>query len=128
MIDRARQGRAPVIFGDGEQTRDFVYVGDVVEANLRAMASPLASGGVFNVASGAGISLNQMLGLIGDAVGRKLTAEYQPERAGDIRHSLADASAAVERLGFRAATPFEDGLRRTIAAGTPTPTGTVGVS
>ena len=122
MIDLVRQGRSPVIYGDGEQTRDFVYVGDVVEANLLAMTSPLASGGgpagaVYNVASGSGISLNRMLGLIGDVFGRELVAEYLPERAGDIRHSLADVSAAADRLGFRASTPFAEGLRRTVEAG-----------
>lgn len=117
MVDLVRQGRSPLIYGDGEQTRDFVYVGDVVEANLLAMTSPLASGGVFNIASGTGISLNRMLGLIGDVFGRELVAEYLPERAGDIRHSLADVSAAADRLGFRATTPFSEGLRRTVAAG-----------
>ncbi len=117
MIDLVRQGRSPVIYGDGEQTRDFVYVGDVVEANLLAMTSPVASGGVFNVASGVGISLNRMLALIGDVFGRELPAEHLPERAGDIRHSLADASLAAERLGFRATTPFAEGIRRTVAAG-----------
>ena len=117
MIDLVRQGRSPVIYGDGEQTRDFVYVGDVVEANLLAMASPRASGGVFNIASGGGISLNRMLDLIGDVIGRELTAEYHPERAGDIRHSLADASLAAEELGFRATTPFAEGLRRTMSVG-----------
>ena len=117
MVDLVRQGRSPVIYGDGEQTRDFVYVGDVVEANLRAMGSPVASGGVFNIASGSGISLNRMLDLIGGVFGRELAADHLPERAGDIRHSLADVSAAADRLGFRASTPFADGLRRTVEAG-----------
>ena len=122
MIDLVRQRRSAVIYGDGEQTRDFVYVGDVVEANLLAMTSPHASGGglaggVYNIASGGGISLNRMLDLIGDVFGRELVAEYLPERAGDIRHSVADASLAAERLGFRATTPFAEGLRRTMAAG-----------
>jgi UDP-glucose 4-epimerase len=117
MVDLVRQGRSPVIYGDGEQTRDFVFVGDVVDANLLAMSSPLASGGVFNVASGSGISLNRMLDLIGTVFGSELVAEYLPERAGDIRHSLADVSAAADRLGFRASTPFADGLRRTVEAG-----------
>ena len=119
VIDLVGQGRAPVVFGDGEQTRDFVYVGDVVEAILLAMTSPAASGAVLNIASGAGISLNQMLALMSDVYGRELASEYRPERAGDIRHSLADAGAAAERLGFRAAMPLEEGLRRTIAAGVP---------
>ena len=122
MVDLVRQGHSPVIYGDGEQTRDFVYVGDVVEANLLAMASPLVPGGdpagsVYNVASGSGISLNRMLGLIGEVFGRVLVAEYLPERAGDIRHSLADVTAAADGLGFRASTPFAEGLRRTVEAG-----------
>ena len=117
FVEAIAAGRRPVIFGDGEQTRDFVYVGDVVEANLLAMAAPGAPGRALNIATGGGISLNRMLGVMGDVYGRALTAEHQPERAGDVKHSLADPSLAAEALGFRATTPFAEGLRRTLAAG-----------
>jgi len=117
FVEAIAAGRRPTIFGDGEQTRDFVYVGDVVEANLLAMAAPGAPGRSFNVASGGGISLNRMLGVMGDVYGRTLTADHEPERAGDVEHSLADPGLAAEVLGFRAATPFAEGLRLTLAAG-----------
>jgi UDP-glucose 4-epimerase len=112
MVDLIQRGQQPVIYGDGEQTRDFVYVGDVAEANLLAAAVPEASGGVFNIATGMAVSLNTILRQLSEALGREVTARYEPERPGDIRHSLADISAAKRVLGFQPSVTFEEGLRR----------------
>jgi UDP-glucose 4-epimerase len=110
MIDRLQRGALPIIYGDGEQTRDFIYVGDVVEANLRAAVAEVEPGGVFNIASGRPTSLNQMLRVLAAEFGVEPIAEHQPERAGDIRHSLADPSRAAAELGFTARTSLAEGL------------------
>jgi len=106
-------GRQPVIYGDGEQTRDFVYVGDVVSANILASRSPRT--GVFNIARGKSTSLNVLVGTIAKILGTE--AEVRPEyggpRPGDIRHSLADIGRA-EQLGYRPSFDLEEGLRETI--------------
>jgi len=109
-------GRQPTIYGDGRQSRDFVAVDDVVEANLLAAATPGIGGRAFNVATGSAITLNELLALLAGIVAVPAAARYEPERAGDIRHSLADVSAARAALGFAARVPFADGLRRTVEA------------
>ena len=114
FITACLAGRAPTIFGDGEQTRDFVFVGDVVEANLLAAESPKAVGAVVNVAGGRRISLNELLRAIQDVAGTKLTAQHAPARAGDVRHSLASLARAEALLGYRPATHLLDGLAVTI--------------
>lgn len=107
FIHRTLNGKELVIYGDGEQTRDFVFVKDAVRANLLAMRSK--ENGVFNVASGKQISINQLASLIADDV----DVIYEPQREGDIRHSVGDASKA-KRLGFETTYSIEDGLRETI--------------
>lgn len=114
MIDLIRRGERPVIYGDGEQTRDFIYVGDVVEANLLAAATNVAPGSVYNIASGRPTSLNQVLRTLERLLELSAAADHQPERAGDIRHSLADVTKARLELGFSAQTSLEDGLALTL--------------
>jgi nucleoside-diphosphate-sugar epimerase len=116
-------GERPVIYGDGGQSRDFIYVDNVVDANLKAAVADSVAGKVFNIAAGTSVTLNQMLGQVAGMLGVEANPHYEPERAGDIRHSLADITAARENLGFEVGVPFEEGMRRTVAclAGTATP-------
>lgn len=107
------RGVAPVIYGDGEQSRDFIYVENVVDANIRAARTPGVGGKVFNVASGQSTSLNQMLFGLADLIGVRTQPVYEPGRAGDIKHSLADIRAITSGLGYRVVVPFNEGLRRT---------------
>ena len=115
FITRMLAGEPPVIYGDGEQTRDFVYVEDVVRANLLAAGTPGASGEVFNVASSESLSVNALARIISEILGRPHAPVYAPERAGDIRHSAADIGKIEAALGFRPQFDFRRGLERTIA-------------
>lgn len=105
-----------IIFGDGEQSRDFTYIDNAVSANLLACAAPAAkvNGRVFNVATGTRFSLNQTFKMLSAIIGYSRQVEYQQPRAGDVKHSLADISQAREALGFQPMVGFEDGLRRTV--------------
>jgi UDP-glucose 4-epimerase len=103
----------PVIFGDGEQTRDFTYVENAVQANLLACEAPNVSGKVFNVGTGGRFSLNQTVELLRKISGKPLEAKYDAPRDGDIRDSQADTSQAHEYLGYKPQVDFEEGLRRT---------------
>jgi UDP-glucose 4-epimerase len=103
----------PVIFGDGEQTRDFTYVENAVQANLLACEAPNVSGKVFNVGTGGRFSLNQTVALLNKVTSKNLEAKYEPPREGDIRDSQADISQAREFLGYDPQVGFEEGLRRT---------------
>src|SRR3981081_1517647 len=103
----------PVIFGDGEQTRDFTYVDNAVQANLLACEAPNVSGKVFNVGVGGRFSLNQTVDLLNKVSGKNLEPKYEPARDGDIRDSQADISQAREFLGYEPSVPFDEGLRRT---------------
>jgi UDP-glucose 4-epimerase len=116
FIAAVRSGHRPTVFGDGEQTRDFTYVDNVVEANLAAATVAGAAGGVYNIASGRSIGLNRTLALVGELLGRPVTADYVDPRPGDIRHSLADITSARTVLGYEPLVSFEDGLARTVAA------------
>ena len=111
------QGVRPAIFGDGEQGRDFTYVENAVEANLLAMtaAAERVAGRVFNVACGERHTLNETYAVIAGLLGYTEEPIYGPERAGDVRDSLADISAAGEAFGYRPHVGFEEGLRRTVA-------------
>jgi len=116
FITMALAGQTPRIFGDGTQSRDFAYIDNVIEANFKAATADarLASGGVFNIACGVVTDLNQVVAQIGDVLGMKLKARHEPERVGDIKHSLADITQARTRLGYTAAVSFAEGLRRTV--------------
>jgi UDP-glucose 4-epimerase len=108
------EGRAPTIFGDGEQSRDFIYVDDIVRLNLLAAGSPQAPGKVYNAGTGKRHSLNQAWAYAQALSGVDLPARYAPARGGDVRHSQADISRARRELGFEPAIDFEEGLRRTL--------------
>lgn len=107
-------GRQPVIFGDGQQTRDFTYVANVVDGVLRACEAPAASGQVLNVATGRRISLNDLLRVMNGILGTNIEARYDTPRAGDVRDSLADISNAQSLLGYRPIVSLEEGLARTL--------------
>jgi UDP-N-acetylglucosamine/UDP-N-acetylgalactosamine 4-epimerase len=107
------EGSAPVVYGDGEQSRDFTYVENVVDVSLRACEAPGVSGKVFNGGTGVRISLNDVLRLLGQIMGASVRAKYDPPRAGDILHSQADISLAAKFLGYSPRVGFEEGLRRT---------------
>ncbi len=115
FVTALRDGRQPVIFGDGEQSRDFTYVSNVVDATLRAAETPGISGMVFNVGTGGRFTLNHTMALLAMISGRPANPRYDPPRPGDIRDSQADISLARERLGYVPAVNFEEGLRRTWA-------------
>jgi nucleoside-diphosphate-sugar epimerase len=114
FVTAALEGRQPIIFGDGTQSRDFCFIENVIEANVLAADAREASGRVFNVACGKATDLNRVVKLISDTLGVPLTPTYETGRAGDVKHSLADISAARNVLGYTAAVSFEDGLLRTI--------------
>ena len=112
FTDFINQGKQPTIYGDGEQTRDFVYVSDVVEANILASTSPSAAGKAFNVATNGKLSINDLLKTICNIKGALFEPGYKPGREGDIRHSRGDISAAQQQLGWKPVVGFEEGLRR----------------
>jgi UDP-glucose 4-epimerase len=106
--------RPPTIYGDGEQTRDFTYVANVVHGVLRACEAPGASGEVINVATGGRISLNQLFEEMRRLIGADVTPKYTPTRAGDVRDSQADIAKARTLLGYEPLVPFEEGLEKTV--------------
>lgn len=111
FIDNILSKTTPVIFGDGKQTRDFVYVKDVVRANLLAMESQNIQGGeVFNIATGEQSDLLTLLKLINHITGKNIEAQYKPARKGDIKHSLADISKAEKILAYQPSFTLEEGL------------------
>jgi UDP-glucose 4-epimerase len=107
-------GRPPTIYGDGEQTRDFTYVANVVDGVLRACEAPDANGEVINVATGGRISLNTLFETMRRLIGVDVEPVYADERQGDVRDSQADISKAQRILGYNPTVPFEDGLRLTV--------------
>ena len=115
-INALLRGERIMIFGDGETTRDFVFVGDVVNANLLAATttSPHAVGHVYNVASGKSVSLNTLYSRMCKVMGVKVEPVYSEFRSGDIRHSSADTSKARQVLGFEAAVSLDEGLKCTV--------------
>lgn len=111
FTDDLKNGRQPTIFGDGQQTRDFVFVKDIAQANLKAMHSPNAGQGeAFNVATGKTVSLLDLLGTLGDLTGRKVEPCLKEARKGDIRHSSADISRIRAVLGYEPRFSLREGL------------------
>jgi UDP-glucose 4-epimerase len=109
------QGRPLEVHGDGEQSRDFTYIDNVVDANLLAMDAPDVSGEVFNVACGTRYSLIAIADAIGEFLGRRPERQHLAPRPGDVRHTLADISKAERLLGYRPRVDFAEGMRRTCA-------------
>ena len=108
------ENKAPTIYGDGEQTRDFTYVANVVDGVLRAVKAPGASGQVVNVATGSSISLNKLFTSMRSLIGSQVDVAYGPPRNGDVRDSLADITRARTLLGYEPVVSFEAGLKKTI--------------
>ena len=109
-------GEQPIVYGDGEQSRGFTYIENVVNGNLLAGRAPAAVGQVINLASDRSVSVNSMLRQMGDLLGLDPNPRHEPPRTGDIRDSLADLTRARELLGFEITVQFEEGLARTVAA------------
>ena len=114
FITAVLSGRGPKVFGDGEQSRDFTFIENVVLANRLALEAPDAAGKAYNVACGDRITLNQVLGDIADITGRDVEAQYLEPRPGDVPHSHASIDRAREELGYEVRVDFREGLRRTI--------------
>lgn len=119
FIRRLREGRPMPVNGDGAQTRDFTFVGDVVQGLLRAASAPGVSGRVYNTAGGRPASVLDLGRTLADLLGKAADFEFRPPRAGDVRDSYADVEAARRDLGFTAAVPLREGLRRTLEWAAP---------
>ncbi|MBV6495055.1 MAG: SDR family NAD(P)-dependent oxidoreductase [Acidobacteria bacterium ACB1] len=115
FIDALMTNTRPVIYGDGEQSRDFTFIDNVVDANLKAASSATAPGLVMNAANGERISLNSLLSTLKEITGKDIDAEYLDPRTGDVKHSQADNSLAVQTLGYKNLVGLEEGLRKTLA-------------
>ncbi|MFB3880146.1 MAG: SDR family oxidoreductase [Armatimonadota bacterium] len=115
FITALQQGERPVIFGDGEQSRDFTYVGNVVDANLLACRAEGTAGEVINIACGARTSLNDLVRVLERITGAAVEPIYEKARPGDVKHSLADITKAQRLLGYRPSISLEEGLARTAA-------------
>ena len=114
FISMLLAGKQPTIDGDGEQTRDFIYVEDIVKANMLALSSKQAVGQTMNVATGEPISVNRLYEEIEAVLKTGIRPKYGPPRAGDIKHSVADIGLARELLGYEPRVPFAEGMARTI--------------
>jgi len=113
FLKAAIEGRAPTIFGDGLQSRDFTYVEDVAELNLKAARAPNVSGNVYNAGNGGRITLNEAWALVQQIAGISLPANYGPSRRGDVHDSQADTALAMRDLGHAPRFSFDEGMRRT---------------
>ena len=115
FITALKHGRSPVVYGDGEQSRDFTYIDNVVQANLSACTATAAVGYAMNIACGERYSLNTLLQLLAEIMGKNVPAVYEPERSGDVKHSLASIERAQHLLNFSPLVNFREGLKRTVA-------------
>lgn len=117
FITMMLSGQQATIYGDGEQSRDFTFIENVVHGNLLAASAPAdkVAGKVFNVATGTRITLNETYRLLQKLIGYESAPKYEGERTGDVKHSLADISAAKAALGYEPQVSFEEGLKRTVA-------------
>jgi UDP-glucose 4-epimerase len=107
-------GQQPVVYGDGRQSRDFVFVGDVVQANLLAADAPAAAGLVLNIATGRSVDLLTLIEILNRLLGTSVQPRHDPPRAGDVRESMADILQARTLLAYEPQVRFEEGLRRSI--------------
>ncbi|GMW00589.1 MAG: epimerase [Candidatus Hydrogenedentota bacterium] len=111
-----REGRSPIVFGDGTQSRDFTYVDNVVHANLRACEAPIeAAGCVYNVGCGGGITVNELVETLQKLTGAGMPIEYRAPRLGEVMHSMASIEKARRALGYQPPVDLQEGLRRTVA-------------
>lgn len=114
FVTHVLKEQPPLVYGDGEQTRDFTYIDNVVHANLLAARAPKTSGEVINIACGERISVNAIIGLINEICGKNVKPNYAPTRAGDVKHSLAAIERAKELIGYQPVMLFKDGLIKAI--------------
>ncbi len=114
FLSRMTAGERPLIYGDGEQSRDFCFIENVVQANRLAAQSESASGQTVNIACGERTTLNEIVRVVNELLGTRLEADYRERRAGDVKHSLADISAARKLIGYEPRVMFPEGLRRTL--------------
>jgi nucleoside-diphosphate-sugar epimerase len=108
------EGRSPVIHGDGEQSRDFTYIVNVVEANLLACEANVTGARVYNIACGDRYTLNQLYGALQSRIGSGVKPTYGPPRPGDVKHSMAGIDRIQREIGYRVTVPFEEGIDRTV--------------
>jgi nucleoside-diphosphate-sugar epimerase len=114
FISAMARGERPTIFGDGEQSRDFTYVANVVDANLKAATAAGGPGGAFNIACGEAASLNELVGILNELLGTNIDPIYAEERTGDVKRSLADITAARDAFGYEPLVRFREGLERAV--------------
>ena len=114
FVSAILKDEAPTVYGDGEQTRDFTYIDNIVHANMLAASVPKAEGYVMNVACAERVSVNQIIGEINKLLGKDVEPRYVDTRPGDVKHSLADITLAGELIGFEPVIMFDEGLRRAI--------------
>jgi UDP-glucose 4-epimerase len=115
FITALMRGHAPIVYGDGEQSRDFTYIDNVVQANLAACTAPEAAGYAMNIACGERYSLNTLLQLLAEIMGTQAQPVYESERLGDVKHSMASIQRAQHLLNFSPLVNFREGLKRTVA-------------
>ncbi len=116
FVSKLLRGERPVIFGDGEQTRDFVYIDDVIQANIKAatQSNPESSGHAFNIGGGKSISINELYTLIADELHSDIIPQYSSARQGEVRDSLANIQAAYKAFGYEPATTVKEGLKHSL--------------
>ena len=114
FVSRMIRGERPIVFGDGEQSRDFCYIENVVSANMLSMQAEQTAGETVNIACGERTTLNRIVALINELLGTNIEPDYQDPRPGDVRHSLADIGAAERVIGYKPLIMFEEGLKRSI--------------
>jgi UDP-glucose 4-epimerase len=113
FINRLLVNQAPTVYGDGEQSRDFTYIDNAVQANLLAFSNDTMIGGVYNVGCGLQFTLNQLLDKLRAIIGVSTKAQYEPARQGDIKHSYASIDK-ISKCGYKPAPSVEEGLRKTV--------------
>jgi UDP-glucose 4-epimerase len=109
------KGQSPIFYGDGEQSRDFTYIDNVVHANLLAAHAIKVSGETINIACGQRITINQIIGFINKILGKSVKPDYRPVRSGDVKHSLASIDLAKQIVGYEPVVSFQDGIQKAIA-------------
>ena len=114
FVTSIMKDQPPTIYGDGEQSRDFTYIDNIVEANLLAAGAKQTEGQVINVACGQAVTVNKIIDMINDCLGKKIKPIYTDPRPGDVKHSLADITEAQNILGYKPSVSFESGLQKTI--------------
>jgi UDP-glucose 4-epimerase len=115
IVTKMLQGQQPIIYGDGEQTRDFCSIDNVVSANLLAIESDKLKGQTINIGCGRAITVNQIVKTVNTILATQIEPDHQPPRLGEVRHSLADITAAQQLLGYEPMVQFDQGLQQAIA-------------